>query len=61
MDPEANMREQLELSREISTALEGDPDDGIQNEELTLIAIYAGRLAELVIALDEWKRRGGCC
>lgn len=50
MDPDANLREQLEIATEIIAA--SDEDEGISEVE-------AVRLAELMIALDEWIRRGG--
>jgi len=43
VDPNANLAEQLELARELVD--DENPD--------------AARLAELVIALDEWIARGG--
>lgn len=45
MDPDANLREQRELAQ------------AIINEEAG--AIEAERLAELVLALDEWIDKGG--
>jgi hypothetical protein len=43
MDPTANLTEALQLAADL---VEGEDPD-------------AARLAELVIALDEWLRRGG--
>lgn len=51
MDPDANLKEQLEIARRIQEDWDTDerlPDPG-----------DAQRLAELVIALDEWRRKGG--
>jgi len=51
MDPVANLKEQLELANDIvkQTA-----------EGCTFIDVEtADRLAELVLALDEWRRKGG--
>lgn len=45
MDPNATLNEILDLAQRIS---EDKPSD-----------ISAGRLAELVLALDDWMRRGG--
>jgi hypothetical protein len=45
MDPNANLREQLALSRVIIKD-EGEPSDAYE-------------LAELVLALDKWLRNGG--
>lgn len=46
MDPHANIKEQVELARQI---IEGDVVDSTDVE----------RLAELVLSLDEWRQRGG--
>lgn len=55
MDPDANLAEQRRLAEHIAhhihTPLTKDVSD--------LVAGYAARLAELVIALDEWISRGG--
>lgn len=56
MDPVANMKEQLDLANAIMLFSEADPMD--ENEQTEYIE-WAGRLAELVIALDEWRRKGG--
>lgn len=51
MDPNANLEEQLKLALQILGIDDGtDPHD---------VAEAVMRLAELVIALDEWLRRGG--
>jgi hypothetical protein len=46
MDPDANLKEQLELARSIA---EQDPQSITE----------ASRLAELVLALNEWITGGG--
>jgi hypothetical protein len=49
VDPDANLKEQLELADSINKSAESgfeSPDD-------------AWRLAELVLALDEWIKKGG--
>lgn len=61
MDPEANIREQLEIARQLRELL--NPPELVTPEEgsdtgLEVIAL-ADRLSDLVIALDEWRRRGG--
>lgn len=56
MDPQANLEEQLELAESIQgiTANEDrDTDDLLRVEE------KAVRLAELVLAMDEWRKKGG--
>lgn len=50
MDPDANIREQLALARALVTEEERDSSDQ---------ATDADRLAELVLALDEWRRKDG--
>jgi len=49
MDPDSNLSEQLELAQEIVTSAEA----GLSHPE------EACRLAELVLALDEWIKKGG--
>lgn len=50
MDPKANLKEQLRLSRRIQVAY--DADENISSNDVI-------RLADLVLALDKWKRNGG--
>lgn len=56
MGPTANLEEQLRISRKIVRKADEDrsdrPDFHYDAEDII-------RLAELVIALDEWKRSGG--
>ena len=50
MDPNANQKEQLELARELQFATgRGD----------VVSEVDVARLAELVLALDEWLQKGG--
>lgn len=46
MDPNANLKEQLELASRLVKAVNPRPND-------------VHRLAELVLAMDEWLRCGG--
>jgi hypothetical protein len=49
MDPNENIKRQIEIANEI---IELDiPDEAVAN--------LGSELAELVIALDEWRRKGG--
>jgi hypothetical protein len=50
MDPNANLKEQLEISKRIIKASEKGKFSGTADTE---------RLAELVVALDEWIVGGG--
>lgn len=52
MDPDENLREQLELAKRITKfiAHDHDPSPALPDAE---------RLAELVLALDAWIHRGG--
>jgi hypothetical protein len=62
MDPKANLQEQLELAREIADLRDGVTDDMTQKEVLAIEACIGSKgetLAELVLALDEWRRKGG--
>ena len=60
MDPNANLKEQLDLVEEINDIRNHCFDDGTYNdaqaEELQQIAV---RLAELIEALDAWIKMGG--
>jgi len=49
VDPESNMREQLELAEAILAGT-CEADELVSSAE---------RLAELVVALAEWRKRGG--
>lgn len=49
MDPEANMEEQVELATTILRLVDGDLDPTVE----------AARLAELVLAMNDWISRGG--
>lgn len=58
MDPNANLKEQLEIARDIIKTW----DDSNADEVFTVavrVADRANRLAELVETLDEWIRKGG--
>jgi hypothetical protein len=55
MDPKANLREQREIARRLQAALDAEDVIG----EIHNLAEDAGRLAELVLALDDWRKRGG--
>lgn len=66
MDPEANLSEQLELAREILAENERITDDGGNTPDefwhdgtVESLLQRAERLAELVQALAEWRRKGG--
>lgn len=60
MDPDANLQEQLELARKIQEIQDGSDDEGnLSQEELLDVDAFGARLAELVIALDEWIGKGG--
>jgi hypothetical protein len=53
VDPVANMEEQIELANAIL-----ERDDTVMFADTKLLNAYdAARLAELVVALDEWHRR----
>jgi hypothetical protein len=57
MDPAANLKEQRELAAKIIEDV--DREGEWSREGLEETASDAERLAELVQALDEWRRNGG--
>lgn len=60
MDPKANIEEQISIAREIQRIVDECSEDGVQTEnQAREIAENAERLADLVLALDEWRRKGG--
>lgn len=57
MDPVANITEQRELAHDLA-----EYDGNLRDLPVSAIEEYhrdAARLAELVLALDEWRQRGG--
>lgn len=60
MDPEANIKEQKRIATEILKIRDNSDGQGdFTAEQLELLADLAERLAELVLALIEWKAKGG--
>jgi hypothetical protein len=60
MDPNANIAEQRECAKLINAVNDRCADDGsLTPAQQAIIVEAAGRLAELVIALDAWMSRGG--
>lgn len=57
MDPEANMRRQIELAMEIIALDDSAPE--IDSTAQQALAWRGAELAELVLALHEWKQKGG--
>jgi hypothetical protein len=59
MDPTANLREQLSLSRRIIDAWDHcQPDGTLTSEQAEKVCDEANRLADLVTALHEWIGKG---
>ncbi len=56
MDPIANLKKQLDIARRIQAIEDADMSTGDAEAEMGQLAT---RLAELVLALDEWMRKGG--
>lgn len=52
MDPNENLKRQRELAREIIVLRDANKDDGA-------IVLLSEELAELVLALDQWRLKGG--
>ena len=62
MDPDSNLREQLEIVAEINAIDDAacEREDGSWTDgDAIRLARLACRLAELVESLDEWIRKGG--
>lgn len=60
MDPDANLIEQREIVRAVLAIYDACADDGsLSPSQAASLETYAGRLAELVQALDEWLTGGG--
>ena len=60
MDPKANIKRQRELAKEIHAIWDDCNGDGtLTAEQAEVVADKANELAELVLALDEWRRKGG--
>ncbi len=55
MDPKANIKEQTKLAKEITAIWDDCNGDGtLTVGQMEVVADKAARLAELVIALQEW-------
>lgn len=60
MDPNANLQEQLAIAKHIIHTWDNCNDDGtLSLAQAADVADDANRLADLIVALDEWIRKGG--
>lgn len=60
MDPEANLKEQQEVAAEVMKVWDRCDEEGhLTFGQLSDLAELASRLAELVLSLAEWKKKGG--
>ena len=60
MDPDANLKDQLKTAREIIAIWnEADTDGNLTLSQQEICADKAEVLSDLVIALDEWLKKGG--
>jgi hypothetical protein len=60
MDPNANLKEQMEVAAEIQQLWAGCNDDGtLPREQMEQASELALRLSELVLSLDHWLSKGG--
>jgi hypothetical protein len=60
MDPQANIKRQRELAANIIGRVDAGPHVGQSEEDHRYqLDAEADELAELVLALDEWRRKGG--
>ena len=59
MDPHANLKRQRELAQAIIDTEDAAGAFGMSDEDRCANEDRARELAELVLALDDWRRRGG--
>lgn len=59
MDPKANIDEQREIARDVIAFIDGLSESDDAENALKLLIDPSARLAELVLALDEWRTKGG--
>jgi ribosome assembly protein YihI (activator of Der GTPase) len=60
MDPDANLKEQLEIARAIRASYDDCNADGTLTEgQQQYVAEIAERFSELALALDVWISKGG--
>lgn len=60
MDPDANLKEQLEIAKEIKNTWDDCNADGLLTwKQEEYVAELANRLSELVLSLNEWIVKGG--
>lgn len=60
MDPTANLREQRLIAKDILKVWDDCNADGtLTAKQQDYVSDQAARLAELVIALDNWRLKGG--
>jgi hypothetical protein len=60
MDPLANLKEQRALAKKIQAIWDDCNADGtLTAEQSATAAELANKLSELVLALDEWRLKGG--
>ncbi len=52
MDPNANLKEMLELAEQIQSDYEDEDGNGVDQDD-------ANRLAELILAMHNWLGHGG--
>lgn len=58
MDPKKNIEEQIALANAIIADIDdADPDEDM--DALDGVLANAEKLSQLVLALDEWRRKGG--
>lgn len=59
MDPNANLRQQLRVAAKVVELVDHPPEDMTSAEVQEELAHLANELAELVVALHEWRKKGG--
>jgi hypothetical protein len=59
MDPIANIRQQLDIAKRINAVMQSEFAWGKPSSQVVGLVTDASALADLVEALDEWRRDGG--
>lgn len=59
MDPNANLKKQLELAKSIRAIWDDSNGEGLELEQKDAIAEIADAMADLALALDGWLKSGG--
>jgi len=59
MDPITNLDEQITLARQIEATVDAAPENGMSDQDRHKNEDRGERLAELVLAMRDWRANGG--